>query len=214
MYRHEQDERKKSAHPMCTTLPVQSVFQHNMNEYLESRKLDWVLARANGWFESCEAGDSFPRVVIPAQTWKAGHVYYQARDTTGKAYLRYQSPKGPRHDALIITTPKGKSLGQVIVEGPMCALRAAMCGYIGVALMGMCPSQSTLFHLALLLEEEMATVVLLDRDSGAASVKVTMFLAAQGFCVRSNQFTKSKDLAALSVKESRKLLERCFDSFD
>ena len=118
-YEHEASERKPNVHPMCTSLPAQSVdvkagsAAHN---YLTDRHLSKSLARMNGWFVSTEAGDSFTRIVIPAVVHKAGHIYWQARDVTGKAFIRYQSPKGPRHEAVVrvmhLAGRRGEFVGQ------------------------------------------------------------------------------------------------------
>lgn len=210
-YKHEQHERKENVHPMCNTLPVQSVFQHNMNEYLEERHLDWELARINGWYESCEAGDSRPRVVIPAITHVHNHVYWQGRDIYGKAYLRYTSPKGPRHEALILVKPYHRPKGVVVVEGPMDALAAAGAGYLGIALMGMQPSKDTLYHLILLIQDySMSKVlVLLDRGEVANAAKITLFLASQGYSAKVAELD-TKDLAKCLPLHRRKFLSQKF----
>lgn len=213
-YQHETQERKPNTHPMCTALPPIAV-DHDArllcNEYLLKRELDPVLAQENGWFPSRGAGDSFLRIVIPAQTHKTGHVYWQARDVTGKAFLRYQSPKGPRHEALAKVVPNGFALGNVIVEGPLDALAAAMEGCIGFALMGMKPSQATLMHLALLLHDRPMsnTIVCLDRGEGANATKVALFLATQGLSVAVNELPE-KDLAQCLPSKRRKFLRQSF----
>ena len=185
------------------------------NEYLLKRNLDPVLAQDNGWFPSREAGDSFLRIVIPAQTWKQGHVYFQARDVTGKAFLRYTSPRGPRHEALIKVMPNIEPKGIVILEGPCCSLAAAQAGYLGYAVMGKIPSKATLAHLALLIEDnkDLKTLVLLDRDSPESAVPIVSFLASQGYPAKMGQFTKSKDLAELQPSERKRLLDGYFKSF-
>lgn len=210
-YKHEQQERKENVHPMCNTLPVMSVNQFNMNDYLEERHLDWMLARENGWYESVEAGDSRPRVVMPAVTHVKDHVYWQARDIYGKAYLRYTSPKGPRHEALILVEPHHHPKGVVIVEGPMDALAAAGAGYVGIALMGMTPSQATLYHLTLLVHDYFPTnvLVLLDRGEVANATKVMLFLASQGFSAKIAELD-TKDLAASMPLHRRKFLADSF----
>ena len=216
-YQHEVHERKPNTHPMCTELPpYEHDLDDNMREYLKERNLDSDLAKANGWFFSCKAGDVFPRIVIPAVTWKPGHVYYQARDITGKAFIRYQSPKGPRHEAIIKVVPididEHRPIGIVVVEGPCCSLAAAQAGYLGVALMGKMPSQATLAHLALLIQDnaELPVLVLLDRDCTNEAVRIVTFLASQGFNVKMGQFTQSKDLAELGQHERTTLLRKYF----
>lgn len=216
MYWHESEERKPNKHPMCTEFPVQHTVQHNMEQYLIDRKLDPGVARANGWYESNACGDKCNRVVIPAVTHKAGHVYWQARDIFGHSHIRYQSPKGPRHEALVQVTPESSKLGVVVVEGPFCALGAAQAGYMGYALMGMKPSASTLMHLCLLLEDhkDLPVLVMLDRDSAEAAVHVATFVSSQGYRCKIGHFTKSKDLAELLPNERAKLLRTYFRTFD
>jgi hypothetical protein len=213
MYEHEARERKVNTHPMCTELPVQSVFQHNMNEYIKGRNLSWKLARSNGWYESDKARDAYRRVVIPAVTHKAGHVYWQARDIFGKAFIRYQSPKGPRHEALVKVVPSSTQLGIVVVEGPMDALAAAGEGYLGIALMGMTPSTATMMHLCLLLEESPAkrTLVALDRDSAENATRICTFVSSQGYSCRMASLPE-KDLAACLPEVRRKFLKQSFQS--
>ena len=213
-YTHEQQEGKKNIHPMCTALPPMAVDQEAeflCNEYLLKRELDPELAQDNGWFPSREAGDSFLRMVIPAQTHKAGHIYFQARDVTGKAFLRYQSPKGSRHEALIKVMPNSEPKGIVVLEGPCCSLAAAQAGYIGYALMGMNPSKATLMHLALLIQDTplLKTLVCLDRGEVANAIKVSTFLASQGYQTALAELPE-KDLAQCLPKIRRKFLDQSF----
>lgn len=213
MYWHEAEERRPNKFPMCISFPDRSICQFDMFTYLKERKLDYVVAVANGWYASEDAGDGYTRVVIPAVTHKVGHVYWQARDIFGKAYIRYQSPKGPRYEALVKVTPITKPKGIVVVEGPMCALRAAMFGYVGIALMGMQPSTATLYHLALLLADYPALKVrvILDKDSAQHAVRVTTWLASQGVNAKRHVLNgKEKDLADMSVVKSKKELVQCF----
>ena len=216
MYWHEQEERKPNVHPMCTSLPSYAVIQSNVERYLSDRYLNAELAFQNGWYESWLAGDNYQRCVIPAVTHKVGHVYWQARDITGRAYIRYQSPKGPRHEALVVVKPfesvKGTK-GVVVVEGPTDALSAAGEGYVGIALMGMQPSQATLMHLALILMDysNKQVLVLLDRDSGANASKVALFLSTQGYHARIDTLPgPEKDLAACLPPKRKKILRQSF----
>ena len=216
-YTHEQQESKKNTHPMCTALPPMTVDRDAgllCNEYLLKRNLDPVLAQDNGWFPSREAGDSFLRIVIPCVTHKTAHVYWQARNVTGKAYLRYQSPKGPRHEALCVIHPEQETLGNVVVEGPLDALAAAGAGYTGYSLMGMKPSQATLTHLALLLttsegHEALHTLICLDRGEVANGIKVATFLASQSLPAAVAELPE-KDLAECLPKVREKFLHQSF----
>ena len=215
-YNHEAQEHKVNTHPMCTELPAflpSATANNYCYRYLEERKLDPDLAKENGWFPSDNAGDEFLRIVIPAITHKAGHIYWQARDVSGAAYIRYQSPKGPRHEALVKVIPHYEPKGIVVVEGPMDALAAAGAGFIGYALMGMQPNKATLMHLALLIEDnsELDVLVLLDRDSGPHDMKVSLFLASQGYHAVTGQLPgPEKDLAACLPSKRAKFLSKSF----
>jgi hypothetical protein len=199
---------------MCTELPMWDAAPGNkMFAYLRERHLDISLAASNGWYLSTQAGDQYPRIVIPAVTHKTEHVYWQARDITGNAFIRYQSPKGPRHEALIKVRPTDKPLGIVVVEGPMDALAAAGAGYLGYALMGMQPNKATLMHLALLIEDnnELHTLVLLDRDSGPHAIRISTFLSSQGYYATAGQLPgPEKDLAACLPEKREKFLSKSF----
>lgn len=217
-YTHEAHERIVNTQPMCTAFPpCFAALSKDMVAYLEARDLSCQLADANGWYLSRSAGDTYPRIVIPAVTHKAGHVYWQARDVTGNAFIRYQSPKGPRHEALIKVKPADDltedPFGIVVVEGPMDALAAAEEGYVSYALMGMQPSKATLMHLALLIEDnrDLDILVLLDRDSGPNATKVMLFLASQGYHTGTGQLPgPEKDLAACPPSKREKFLSKSF----
>ena len=214
-YQHEAEERKPNKHAMCTEFPsAYAGTEGYMWEYFWERKLENNVAVANGWYESCCAGDTERRIVIPAMTHKPGHVYWQARAVSPKAYLRYTSPKGPRHEAIVVVHPNdvcGRPFGNVIVEGPMDALAAAGEGYSGYALMGMQPSKATLYHLALLLRDRQPTLVLLDRDSGAYGIPIVAFLASNSYNVRlATMPGPEKDLAECAPELRSKLLSRMF----
>lgn len=218
MYWHEQEERKPNDQPMCTEFPRQSVdidYGIKAHNYLESRKLNKRVARSNGWYVSNECGDSYPRIVIPAITHRVGHVYWQARDVTGKAFIRYQSPKGPRHEALVKVSPSNSPCGIVIVEGPMDALASAGAGYIGYSLMGMQPSKPTLYHLALLIEDnkDLNILVVLDRDSAQHAVRISTFLCSQGYQAKLQVLPgPEKDLAECLPSKRKKFLSQSFQS--
>ena len=221
-YAHEDAERRPSAYPMNTQFPALAVCVCDpecgcilapVTRYFEQRGVSWELAQQNGWYPT-DAVDCYRRVVIPAVTHKAGHKYWQARDVTGKANIRYQSPRGPRHEALVRMTPLCTPKGIVIVEGPFDALAAAGEGYYGIALMGMLPSQATLYHLALLVEE-LPVVVALDRDSTNEALRITTWLASQKLNVRTARLPgPEKDLAACLPQRRRALLKAWFEPFN
>lgn len=215
MYHHEATERRLNTKPMNTQWPSYDVGEDMTHDipYLASRKLSTQVARHNSWYVSREAGDSYPRLVIPAVTHVTGHAYWQARDMTGKAYIRYQCPEGPRHAALIVVSPIGCSFGNVVVEGPMDALAAAGEHYTGFALMGTQPNKETLYHLALLLGAD-RTVVLLDRDAKHYGVPITCFLASNGHMTKLACLEgPEKDLAECLPVKRKAVLRKFFHSF-
>jgi hypothetical protein len=86
----------------------------------------------------------------------------------------------------------------------MDALAAAGEGYTGYALMGMHPSTATMMHLALLLDEDKKTRILLDRDSSENGLRVCTFLASNSIaCLMGVLPGPEKDLAAC-LKPKRK----------
>lgn len=210
MYWHEQQERKPNTKPMNTSWPSMST-NTCVEEYLKSRNLNARLAVENGWYASYDAGDSYPRVVIPAVTHVTGHVYWQARDISGKATLRYQSPLGPRHEAFIAVEPKGKPKGVVIVEGPCDALAAAGAGYLGLAMMGMVPSLTTIAHVSLFLAikeyDTLPVLVIMDRGEAAHSTRIATRLASDGITAKVAELP-AKDLAACHPKTRQQFLKR------
>lgn len=146
MYRHEvQDETIGLAGTTAKSLsssypPYAADLRQEMSRYLARRDLSSVLAEANGWYPSREAGDQYARVVMPAFSENPKNLYWQAR-AMGDVKLRYQSPHGvTRGDAIIVVKPSyPPAKGTVIVEGPMDALAAAGAGFVGVAMMGLLP---------------------------------------------------------------------------
>ena len=210
-YAHEQQERKPNTSPMNTDWPVRDRDSKATIAYLESRNLDSKLALWNGWYQSCTAGDYCLRVVIPAVTHVIGHVYWQARDITGRSWLRYQSPNGPRHEAFVAVLPKHKPVGVVIVEGPMDALAAAGAGYLGLAMMGMVPSLATIAHVSLFLAikeyDTLPVLVIMDRGEAANSTRIATRLASDGITAKVAELP-AKDLAACHPKTRQQFLKR------
>lgn len=213
MYYHEQQERKISKYPMNTEWPVEALDADRGMEYLNIRRLSTLAAIKNGWYVSQNAGDDYERIVIPAITHKAGHVYWQARDITGNAWLRYQSPKGPRYEAFIAVKPVYPSLGVVVVEGPMDALAAAGELYTGIALMGMVPSKDTIIRVGLYISglKKMNTLVVMDKGEVANSTRIATMLASYGIPARVAELP-TKDLAACLPQQRRKFLSQKFSS--
>lgn len=213
MYDHERKEGLPKLDPN-KTWPGMSTYGKDIDDckaYLRGRSLDYNLAEANGWYPSRETGDFVLRLVIPAKTFAPEHVYWQARAIHAAA-LRYTSPKGPRHDALIYVEadPLGDMARSapsgwvVIVEGPMDALAAAECGYDGISIMGISPSISTLNRVKELVARR-PSVVILDSEPEATSqgIFISSFLNASGNRCRNVVLRNVKDLAAIKTTEER-----------
>ena len=171
-----------------------------MHLYLSERALCVRTALENKWYPSDEAGDTLPRIVIPATSGIPGNVYWQARAMVATE-KRYQSPCAPRGDAIIVVwghPPCHEEI--VLVEGPMDALAAAEFGYTSVALMGGTPPE------AIALISRMHTlshsfVVVPDRDDMALMLNAAVAMLDLGHRVRVVDPYPAKDLAALSRSE-------------
>ena len=117
--------------PANTTWPLMSTSGVDLDAsraYLKERGLSWDLAEENGWYPSRNAMDSFLRIVIPALTTVKDHIYWQARAVSKNVHIRYQTPRGPRHGALVRVRalPDDEHTCEVvIVEGPLDALAVA-----------------------------------------------------------------------------------------
>lgn len=175
-------------------------------KYLSGRNLNSLLAKVNNWYPSRNAGDAKLRIVIPAITHVPGHVYWQAR-LIGKYGIRYQSPKGPRCDALIYVKPWfDKRNANVIVEGPMDSLAAAEYGFHAFSLMGVQPPDSTIRFLSSMLEGN-ETYLILDRDALQHGPRIAARIASQGIKIEIVTLWDAKDLAAMD-KSDRTLFFR------
>lgn len=198
-------ERTKSTGPLNTIWPEMSTNGRDIDDcknYLVDRGLSAEVAEESGWYPSHNAGDYFLRIVIPAITMKLGHVYWQARAVSPKAIIRYQTPKGPRHGALIYIAAEKVEPSQdvVVVEGPMDALAVAECGYDAVALMGMQPGDEAVQHLIKLVDQRY-TLIVLDNEPVAqgAAVKLAAQLASAGSQTHVDRLKTEKDLATLRL---------------
>jgi hypothetical protein len=169
----------------------------DMKAYLLKRGLSMDVAEANGWYPSRDAVDNFLRIVIPAVTIKLEYVYWQARAVSPNVHIRYQTPKGPRHGALVILKAYDLPTRKVVVvEGPMDALAVAACGYDALAVMGMTPGEQALGHLVKLVNKRPALVVLDNEpDAQAAAHAIVMRLASAGGKAHIAKLKHAKDLA-------------------
>ena len=168
-YDHEPETARKRQQPLrrySSSLPEQSLHLADLMEsYLRKRHLSYVLSVQNLWYPSNTAGDSSPRIVMPATSRYAANRFWQARamDANEK---RYQSPHAPRGDALIVVWPFTKTIERAVVtEGPTDALAAAGTGpCLGIALMGNTPSFEIIEHLSSWLRGHRVTLMA-DTDS-------------------------------------------------
>ena len=151
------DRAKVEGKPFSSSYPpVDQYLWATMENYLGLRKLSFSLARLNGWYPSTQAGDGYARIVIPAFSYQAGNRYWQARAIRRLTPIepRYQSPHNvSRGDAFVRVMPSVGTnwfpvIGLVIAEGPMDALAAAECGFVGVGLMGATPGTDVLTAVA------------------------------------------------------------------
>lgn len=204
MYWHERDEHEPRRRPraVSATPPAVAPLEWDtFTRYLTSRGLSADLAVQNRWYPSTSAGDRATRIVIPATT-TTGVGFWQARAVDPTEPKRYQSPPVPRGDAVVLVYPVAVPIGVVVCEGPMCALAAAECGYLGVALMGNTPTLPVIEHVAG-IAGPLPMVVVADTDAlGPASV-VAAQLAARGRRTRVVCPRGAKDLAELSLDERK-----------
>lgn len=228
MYMHELEERKPNTQDPNTEWPMMETSGRLTSEckrYLLDRGLSWDLAEANGWYPSTQAQDGWLRVVIPACVRAKSHVYWQARAIDQAVHRRYQSPNGPRLDAIIRVNPMKACSESVVVresenyypdvspiavitEGPMDALAAAGEGYISFAIMGMTPPQSTLDFLAKSLNGR-PSLICLDNEPQAQvfGVQLCLGLASRGIRSKFISNMPAKDLAAMQPEKRGPFLE-------
>ena len=218
-YEHEREEFGYVRPAKIISAPFPALdpnHQVSMDDYLEKRGLNYLLARANGWYPSTSAGDIEPRIVIPALSLIEGHNFWQARAMVyrGEDVKRYQSPYGSRMDALIFVAPRSLhtiKLGgwhkAIIVEGPMDALAAAGEGYLGIALMGNTPSEAVLEHLVRVVQHR-PTIILADSDAVAEAALLAGKLAAAGAYTILKPCRGWKDLADVPKSMRAVLLEQ------
>ena len=214
MYMHEQVERAEKTREAQLTIhnapfPLHAInLRRTMRIYLTSRRLSWEVAEVNNWYPSENAGDTEARVVIPAKSTYKSHNFWQARALREGVGKRYQSPSGPRLDAITVVYPIDPSVIEgyaVVVEGPMDALAAAGLGRLGIALMGNTPSLAVLNHAALVLQNYKA-LLLADSDALVEAGKITGALAARGVNIKMRKLY-AKDLAEADGHERREAVK-------
>jgi len=213
-YQHEVKERKQKPLTINTEAPPAPLKEQwaldMMREYLEGRGLSYERALENGCFTISRKGK---RLYIPARSLIQGHVYWQAR-TIEQHCVRWDSPAVPRRDALIVMYgPLKDKAGLdrlVIVEGPMDALAVASLDlHIGIALMGISPSQEALDHVFHYVRcfNPRDIVCVADKDQIGGMCKVQGYLAMRQVASRLVVPLAHKDIACYSVEERKVLLD-------
>ena len=191
IYQHEINEAKREPNTgvISEPPPVPLLSKEDpspwqvMSEYLDTRGISFANARYNGCYPILRKG---LRMYIPTLTRIEGHHYWQARSLDGHQ-LRYESPFGPRRDALVVAKNLSNRFGHMIVavvEGPLDALAVSECDWrIGVGLMGIRPSEEALVHLSHVLHTLKPQDILLiaDRDSVGEMAKIQGWLAMRGY---------------------------------
>lgn len=202
-YQHEIREKKarytgpRPAYP----LPEEEL-EDRMESYLHARRLEYRLAKANGWYAAYYK--SAPRIIIPCSN-SEGVPYFQGRAMNDHE-LRYASPASPRDDSLVIVWPKSTaSVGGVVVEGPMDAMAAAGQGFVGVALMGNQPNEVVLDHLCKYARAFQPVLILPDIDALEMGPTVLCAIAQRGIGGTILSPLK-KDLAEMSISQRREFL--------
>ena len=207
-YSHEVVERRSiNAKPSrAVVLPKKDErWSYVMEGYLRKRGLPYKLAVSNGWYPSLDK-EGVVRIVIPATSLVNSWPYYQARATDSRNRTRYLSPACPRGDALSVLYPPDEILGVVIVEGPMDALAAAECGYIGVGLMGNRPNDLVLTHLKSYLKNERECLVIPDSDALSEGAAICGALWKEGYECFCKPLRGYKDLAEMPLGERKEFL--------
>lgn len=202
IYTHEIRERKGFVGPRPGYPELDATMWDQMDVYLAKRGLCFVLAKANGWYPSHYQFAS--RVVIPCSN-SAGVPYFQARDMSGRAKLRYASPPASRDDSIVLVWPKEKSRGSVVCEGPMDALAAAALNYVGVAIMGNQPTDAVMNFVAKQVRCLEPVIVVPDAD--AVEFGPTVFCALSQRGIHGGILVPpKKDLGEMTIGERRRFL--------
>lgn len=204
-YQHEARERREPAVGSTPGRPRLGVrlmprlapeLRERQDAYLDRRGLDLWTARFNGWYPSRSAGDSADRIVIPASPPGLG--FWQARAMDPAEPKRYQSPRGPRENAVVVVYSLRAMVKRlVIVEGPMDALAAAAVGATGIALMGNTPPSACFDYIAKKWPGA-ETLVVPDSDARDAGARWLGELTAREMNARL-VLIPGNDLASLSL---------------
>lgn len=211
-YAHERGERRQGSTPTKPVVlpPLSTAHWAHMRAYLRKRGLSPPLAESNGWYPTVDRHTT-PRIVIPAQSLLNTWPYYQARamDNNPK---RYDSPRAPRGDAMVVCYPECSDIDCVVlVEGPMDALAAAECGYVGIALMGNTPSDSVIDHIREIVKTYSRVVVLSDIDATHEAIEIAHRLWTSGRGAIFRPIYGHKDLAEVPLEKRQDIIEGTVD---
>jgi len=208
-YTHDRNERQRNPGQINTrNLPYQNDMGLDrfdlMRDYLSARGLNCILALHNGWYPVENKG---LRIYIPAVTRIPGHMYWQARSIEGHP-LRYDSPFGPRRDALVVVKGEVPCSTVCIVEGPMDALAMAeLTGVAGIALLGLSPPEEALAHLASLCEEYSRVVCVPDKAEIDGMMLIQNYLANRAIQSTMKIPFDRKDIADYNLRDRRLVLD-------
>lgn len=203
IYRHEEQEKRiKPTGPRPGFPELRAKLWPMFRDYLEGRKLNASLARVNGWYPAWYK--SAPRAIIPCSN-SAGVPYFQGRDMSGQAELRYASPWATREDSIVLVWPEGEAKGCVIVEGPTDALAAADIGFLGIGVMGNSPPMEVIEHVATFARAFAPVIIVPDIDTLDLGPAVLCGLGQLGIAgMILNPY--AKDLAAMTPKERKQFI--------
>lgn len=183
-----------------------------MRAYLTYRNLDYYAATNQfGWYPATYHG---PRIIVPCirtdefNFWQ-GRLIDHLVDTDhaaigGRPWKRWDSPFGPRGDAIAYLAKPGLGI-LVVVEGPMDALAAAMTRVSAIATLGAGANGPALAHVALIAQRYKKVILIPDRDETGAWIKIQNSLGMMGIPTEIRE-PRAKDLADLSVSAREDLL--------
>lgn len=204
IYKHEQKEDRSHARLRPDFPAGNKNMLPLMKDYLSERGLSFSLARLNGWYPTTVL-DGYPRIVIPCSN-SLNVSYFQARDMTGTAFLRYLSPAATREDSVVLVWNRKAEHSMfhhvVICEGPMDVLAAGEFGMLSIAVMGNQPPRSVCNYIVSTVKDMFQRVIVIpDMDNPCLGAYLVGFLAANGIEVHA-QIPYCKDLAAME-REAR-----------
>ena len=200
-HEHEWNNHKiDSSELMSNSMPMRLDLDNQMREYLEGRDLNYGLAIYNGWYPGYYSGS---RIIVPCFR-SNGTLWWQGRALPDNhSTLRWDSPSGPRGDAIAIVRPKTVSNWCACVEGPMDALAMAELGYVGIAILGSNPSIAVIGHLAQVMTAS-DRILIPDSDAVDRWVHIQSCLVGFGINARICLVEAGyKDVASMPLEDRR-----------